>query len=89
MNRINIYNTIMVASALLAAACLSAIVITAAENQRNLEQLLIDIEEMESRSIRMDEATNELLKELEEIHPPAQEPDVLMTPAPQWPSRWN
>jgi hypothetical protein len=78
MNRF--YNILMVVSLLLAAACLSLIVITSVENRRNLEQLLEDVKAMELKSIRMDEEAEALLKSLEEIHPQENEPNLRIPP---------
>ena len=78
MNRF--YNILMVVSLLLAAACLSLIVITSVENRRNLEQLLEDVKAMELKSIRMDEEAEALLESLEEIHPQENEPNLRIPP---------
>ena len=78
MNRF--YNILMVVSLLLAAACLSLIVITSVENRRNLEQLLEDVKAMELKTIHMDEEAEALLKSLEEIHPQENEPNLRIPP---------
>jgi len=68
------YRNIMVVMGLLAVFVMTLTIKTSMQINRDLEQMLIDVQEMEEMSIQMDKEQKALLKELEEIHSPKQEP---------------
>lgn len=74
------YNILRVVFALLAVGSLSLIIMASAQFNRDLEQMIIDVQELEEISIQMNEEQKALLEELEEIHPPEQEPNLRIPP---------
>ncbi len=77
---IRFYDIIMVIFTLLAVGSLSLIIMASAQFNRDLEQMIIDVQELEEISIQMNEEQKALLEELEEIHPPEQEPNLRIPP---------
>jgi hypothetical protein len=68
-----IHRNIMTIMGLAAVALMTITLIASVQINRDLERMLEDVREMESRSIQMNEEAEALLKELINIHPPEQE----------------